>query len=156
MTANEDDTLHEPRTEAGRRLSDNHDRHAEHCPARRETAGPGECSCGLDSDILAVEAEARAGCESEMAALVEATENLQRAASVHWRAAGTRHRWLDDLLRADVAAEKLLVPGGLAAAAVERDARIRAEAAEAERERSRKALLDGGRSLDKSEALLDG
>jgi hypothetical protein len=98
------------------------------------------------------EAEACAPCESELAALVEATENLRQAASVHWRPAGTRHRWLEDLLRADLAVEKLLVPGGLSAAAAERDARIRREAVEAERERLRKALLDGKHSQDESEA----
>lgn len=104
-------------------------------------------------DILAIEAEARAGAEAQLAALAEATENLQQVAHVHWRPVGTRHRWLDDLLRAEVAVEGLLVRGGLAAAAAEHDARLIREAVEAEREGLRRWLIDGNRLLDKGEAV---
>ena len=116
------------------------------------TPGPGECSCGLDSGHPRHRGRSPRRCESELAALVEATENLRRAAQIHWRPAETRHRWLDDLLRADTAVQKLVIRGGLSAAAAERDARLRAGAVGAERERLRRALLDGDSGLDESEA----
>jgi hypothetical protein len=152
VTAHEDDARQTPLTEAGRRLRDKRDNHAERCHVRDGTPGPSECSCGLDQDVLAIEAEARVQCESELAALVEATENLRRAAQIHWRPVQTRHRWLDDLLRADTAIQKLVIRGGLSAAAAERDARLRAGAVGAERDRLRRALLAGDSELDESEA----